>query len=173
MIIWVIPHSLKDTTISAIMDEIAKGDANLSHLAIQGNYRAAAAHDMGNAYSRNLAQRKIFLSKLAKKATGGNQTAESLTAELPEFSEKNQGGDKSLNAEILGKPADWALAVLKQRGPSRRPQKRPQEVKGVFRGSCRTKWAVGSGQLESQDINPPRGKDWRRRRDSFNEAWRR
>ena len=87
----VIPHSLKVTTISAIMEEIATGNANLAHLAIQGNYREAAPHDMAQVYSRNLARRRIFVSKLAQNASGGNQTSESLTTDIPEFPEKNQG----------------------------------------------------------------------------------
>ena len=96
------PHSLKVSTISAIMEEIAKGNANLPHLAMQGNYRAATAHDMGKAYSRNSAQRQNFVSKLAQKAPRENPTAESLTTGPPELPGGNQGGDKSLNAEILG-----------------------------------------------------------------------
>ena len=87
------PHSLKVTTISAIMEEIVKGSANLPHLAIQGNCRAAAAQNMGKVYSRNLAQRGIFVSKLAPKAPKANQTTESSTTDIPEFSEKNQGGE--------------------------------------------------------------------------------
>ena len=85
------PHSLKVTTISAIMEEIVKGSANLPHLAIQGNCRAAAAQNMGKVYSRNLAQRGIFASKFAREASWENQTTEPLTTELPEFSEKTQG----------------------------------------------------------------------------------
>ena len=62
------PHSLKVTTISTLMDEIDKGNENLSHLATQGNYRAAAVQDMGEVYSRNLAQHQISVSELARKA---------------------------------------------------------------------------------------------------------
>ena len=63
------PHSLKVTTISAIMGEIFKGKANLAQLAVQGNYRAATAQDMGKVYSRNSAQQQqqqIFVSKFAQ-----------------------------------------------------------------------------------------------------------
>ena len=85
------PNSLKVTTISTIMEEIAKRNANLSHLAIQGNYRAVAAHDMGKVYSLNLAHRQIFVSNSAQKASEADQSAESLPTDLPEFSEKTQG----------------------------------------------------------------------------------
>ena len=97
------PHSLKVTTIPTLMEAIAKGKENLSHLATKCNYRAVTAHDMGKVYSRNPAQRKIFVSKSALKASEENQAAETLITDLPEFSGKTQGGNKSLNAEILGK----------------------------------------------------------------------
>ena len=41
------PHSLKVTTIAAVMGEIVKGKSNLAQLAARGNYRAATAQDMG------------------------------------------------------------------------------------------------------------------------------
>ena len=53
-------HSLKVTTISALVAEMAKSQANLLHLAIQGNYSARAAHDLDAAYSRNISQRQLF-----------------------------------------------------------------------------------------------------------------
>ena len=45
------------------MTEVFKGQSNLSQLEIRGNYRAVAAHDMANEYSRNLANRQIFASR--------------------------------------------------------------------------------------------------------------
>ena len=45
------PHSLKVTTISALMGGIAKGKENIAQLAAQGNYRAFSAQDMGKVYS--------------------------------------------------------------------------------------------------------------------------
>ena len=60
------PHSLKVTTIDVLMVGIAKGKANLSQLAFQGNYRAFNAQDMGNVYSRNFAQRQISAPKFAR-----------------------------------------------------------------------------------------------------------
>ena len=66
-------HSLKVTTISAIMGEISKGNANLAQLAVQGNYRAGAAQDMEKVYSRNLAQRQIFVAICAQKSAPGKQ----------------------------------------------------------------------------------------------------
>ena len=61
------PHSLKVTTIDVLMVGIAKGKANLSQLAFQGNYREVDAQDMGNVYSRNLAQQQISVAKFAQK----------------------------------------------------------------------------------------------------------
>ena len=60
------PHSLNVTTIPTLMTEVVKGNANLPQLAIRGNYRACAAHDMAKAYSRNLAHRGIFVARLAQ-----------------------------------------------------------------------------------------------------------
>ena len=96
------PHSLKVTTISTLMTEIAKGNANLSQLAIQGNYRGVTAHDMANVYSRNSAHRQIFVSRLPQKAFKENRNAESLTTDPPEISEENKIGKKDPNAEIIG-----------------------------------------------------------------------
>ena len=60
-------RSLKVATISASMTEVAKGRANLSQLAIQGNYREVAARDMAKVYSRNSARRPIFAAHFARK----------------------------------------------------------------------------------------------------------
>ena len=60
------PHIIKVETISTLMTEGAKGDANLSQLAIQGNYMAVAAQDADMVYPRNLAQRQIFVTKFAQ-----------------------------------------------------------------------------------------------------------
>ena len=98
----VMPHSLKVTTISAIMSEIAKGNANLSQLAIQGNCSAVAAQDMGNVYSRNLAQHQIFVSNLDLNAHGGNKTAESLTSDLPGIPGENQSGENPRTLKSQG-----------------------------------------------------------------------
>ena len=61
------PHSLKVTTIDVLMAGISKGKENLAQLVVQGNYSAVAAQEMGKVYSRNLAQRQIFVSKFAQK----------------------------------------------------------------------------------------------------------
>ena len=110
------PHSLKVPTISAIMGEIAKGNANLAQLAVQGNYRAAAAQDMGNAHSRNLAQQQIFVSRFDQNTFEGNTNAEGSPNDLPKFSEKVQWVGSSLNQEVSGKrPTDRDLSILRQR----------------------------------------------------------
>ena len=41
------PHSLKVTTISALMGEIVKGKGDLAQLSARGNYRADTAKEMG------------------------------------------------------------------------------------------------------------------------------
>ena len=65
------PHSLKVTTSSTLMTEVAKGQANLSQLAIQGNYRSATSQDMAKVYSRDMGQTQIAVSKFEKKKPGG------------------------------------------------------------------------------------------------------
>ena len=85
------PHSLKVTTISALMGGIAKGKANLAQLASQGNYREVTAQDMGKVYSRNLAQKQLFGSKFAQKSFSENQNAEGRKIDIPDFAEKSQG----------------------------------------------------------------------------------
>ena len=62
------PHSLKVAEISALMTGVAEGQANLSQLAIRGNYRAFAAQDMDKVYSRNIAHRKLAVSDFAQSA---------------------------------------------------------------------------------------------------------
>ena len=57
------PHSLKVTTISALMAAVVKGYADISQIDIRGIYRAAAARDMATIYSRNVAQNRLFASK--------------------------------------------------------------------------------------------------------------
>ena len=61
------PHSLKVTTISSLMGEIVKGKGNLAQLLAQGNYRAAAAQEMGKIYSRNIAKQQLLSQNTHKK----------------------------------------------------------------------------------------------------------
>ena len=74
------------------MTEVFKGQSNLSQLEIRGNYRAVAAHDMAKVYSRNLAHRENFGSRLAHKASKENRNAESITTDPPGISEEAQAG---------------------------------------------------------------------------------
>ena len=83
------PHSLKVTTISTFLTEIAKGIANLPQLAIQGNYRAVAAQDMAKVYSRNLANRQIFVSRVAQRDFKENRNVDSRTTDPPGISAKS------------------------------------------------------------------------------------
>ena len=72
------PRNLKVTTISTLMTEVIKGHANLSHLAIQGNYREVTAQNVNKVYPRNLAHRQISASRFAQKAVRVNRGAESI-----------------------------------------------------------------------------------------------
>ena len=62
------PRSLKDTTISALMMAVARGQANLSQVAIRGDYKAVAAQDMAKVYPRNIEQRKLSVPNFAQSA---------------------------------------------------------------------------------------------------------
>ena len=72
------PHSLKVATISALMADVAKGQANLSQLASQWNYMDVAAQDMDKAYSRNIAHRRLPASNFAQKYFQGNTSIGSI-----------------------------------------------------------------------------------------------
>ena len=87
------PHSLKVTTISTLMTEIAKGNAKFPRLTIRRNYRAIAAQDAANVYSRNLPHREIFVSRSAQGPFKENRNAEPLTTDPPEISDGNQIGE--------------------------------------------------------------------------------
>ena len=83
------------------MGEIAKGNANSDQLAARGNYRAATAQDMGEVYSRILAQQQqIFLSRFAQKTFNENPNAECSPNDLPGFSENVQGAGSTLIQEV-------------------------------------------------------------------------
>ena len=58
------PNILKVTAIPALT-EVAKGQPNLSKLAIRGNYRDVAAQIMDTVYSRNIAHQKLSVSDFA------------------------------------------------------------------------------------------------------------
>ena len=120
------PRILKVTTVSDLMDEIAKGKESLSQLATQGNYRAATAQDMGKVYSRNFAQERFFSRNWPRKRSKKNQSAEFLVTDKPEFPGKTQGGHKYLKAEILGGAGRLGARGLKATGTARRSQKRSQ-----------------------------------------------
>ena len=101
------PRSLKVTTISALTGEIVTGKANLAQLAAQWNYRAVDDQDMRNGYSRNLAHQQLFVSNFAQKSFIGNQNADGLNANVPDFAGKSHGDSASLNIEVHGRNP-WA-----------------------------------------------------------------
>ena len=51
-------RSLEATTIPALMEDVAKWQCNLAHLAHQVNFRGAAPIAKANFYSRNIAHRE-------------------------------------------------------------------------------------------------------------------
>ena len=54
------PHSLKVAAISAIMEEVAKGNANFHRCAIMGSCRSTAARDMaGNLFAKRRASTSL------------------------------------------------------------------------------------------------------------------
>ena len=89
------PHSLNVTTISTLTTEVIKGNANLSQLAIQGNYRAVTAMGMEKVYSRNLAHWEIFAARFARGDFQGNRNVESIATDPPEISSECQAGEIS------------------------------------------------------------------------------
>ena len=60
------PRWLKATTISALMDAVVKEYANLSQLAIRGNYSAVAAQGVAQIYSRNVAHHRLSVSNFGQ-----------------------------------------------------------------------------------------------------------
>ena len=108
------PRSLKFATISTLTGEVTRGRENLSRLAIRCNYRAFAAQDADKVYSRNSAQRQIFVPKFAQKEFRGNKAAESISDDPSVFSEECLLGETPPGAEFQGrKPADWERSMLK------------------------------------------------------------
>ena len=97
------------------MAEVAKGKEGLSQLAIHGNYRAATAQDMVKVYSANLSHREIFVLTFAQNAFQENKSAESIEDAASVFSVGQPPGKTPLGTEFQGlKPADWAMAILKE-----------------------------------------------------------
>ena len=81
------PRSLRVTTISALTTEVAKGQENLSQLAIRGNYRVVADQDMARAYPRNIAQRQLSASGFSTRAFQNDTSIETIIEGPLVFSE--------------------------------------------------------------------------------------
>ena len=138
---------------------VADGQANLSQLAARGNYRAATTQDMGNVYSRNSAQRQIPASKFAQKNPNGYKDAESVTNDLPGFSEIGQGGGTSINTEVLGeKPIDWELSCLGKREQLDVLKKDRKMLRGACVENVAQGGQNGNGLIVSQEPIAPYGK---------------
>ena len=110
------PRSLKVATISALMTEAAKGQANLPKLAIQGNYRAVAAQDMAKVYSRNIAH-QLFVPDLEQFAFRRAAISDSITEDPSVYLENRQeSGMSSFETEpMVLNPAGCAIIVLAKR----------------------------------------------------------
>ena len=94
-----------------------KGRANLSRLSIQGDYRAVAAREMDNFYSRNIAQAANFCLEIRTYRASWQKSAESIAEDRSAFSEEQFPGESSLDTEFqVLKPADWALNILQKMG---------------------------------------------------------
>ena len=76
-----------------------------------------AARDMAKVYSRNIAQKQLFVSNFAQRAFRENTSIESTVAGAPAFSAGQGPGETSLEIELRGpKPDEWALNILKKTG---------------------------------------------------------
>ena len=134
--------------------------ANLAQLAAQGNYRAATAQDMEKVYSRNLAQQQIPVSKLAQKSFSENTNADGLPNDIPEFSEKVQGGGDTINLEVHGeKPLGWDLSILQKREQLDVP-KRAENYYAMHSWKCRAggptrEWYSSESRIENPSSNSP------------------
>ena len=96
------------------MTEVARGQAQLSKLASQGNYRAPNAQDTAQVYSRNSARRQIFVSQLAQKDFKENKDAESIAEGPSVFPDECLLDKTHPAAELHGlKPVDWPIDLLK------------------------------------------------------------
>ena len=96
------------------MAEVARGHANFSLLALQGNYRAATAQDMAKSYSMYLTQRRIFVSSFAQKAFRNNASSWPLKDGPPVFTgdtNRNETGAFEIDPQGM-KPHDWAAKIL-------------------------------------------------------------
>ena len=67
------PRSLNVTMISALIPEVITGNANSAQIAIQGNYRDIATHDMTEIYPRGVAHQRLSASNFAQSAFLGDK----------------------------------------------------------------------------------------------------
>ena len=108
------PSRLKAETISALMTAVAKGHANSTQLATQGNYRGAPAHYAAKIYSRNIAHRQITASNFPTNASQVDKSPESSENDPPVFSENTRRCDDEVTESEFNRlnPYDWASKLL-------------------------------------------------------------
>ena len=122
------PRSLEVATISALKAAVVKRNSNLSLLAFRGNYRAAAAQDIGK-YPRNVPSREIFCSGCAQSDFYGNIGIAEVEKGLPIFSDSAEasGGDISNSQFSSATASDGEIEALKLRERERRGEERERE----------------------------------------------
>ena len=113
------PHSLEVPTISALMTEVVKGNANLSQIAIHGKYRDVTAQDMAISHPRNAAQQHLFVCNFAQSAFLGNMAPRDSARAHPVFLETADGDmrDDIFSSHCKGHmAAECAVKHLNVRG---------------------------------------------------------
>ena len=123
------PHSLKVATIHPLKVEVVKGHANLSQLATRGNYRACAAQNTAEIYSRNVAQQQISVSDFAQNAFQVDKSQGSIGDVPPVFSGNTpQCEVEAPESEFEGANRyDWDIKLL----GARKMQISGKEAKGI------------------------------------------
>ena len=113
---------------------------------------------MGKVYSRNLAQRRIFVSKFAHGISDENENAYPSQSTYRNFRKQVRGG-ASLGKEVQGKqPSDWALSFLEEREQLDVPKKGRSISRGSFLGKTVPVGQSESGPLVSQESRMIPGK---------------
>ena len=94
------PHSLKVTTISALMTKVARWNADSPKLATRRNHWYVTANDVAIIYSRNVAQ-KLFVSNLAHTAFMGIKALRDMESCRSVFLETDGGSEVGICAPPL------------------------------------------------------------------------
>ena len=117
------PISLKLTKITALMTEVAKGQANSPQLETQWDYRGVAAHGMANVYSRNIAHRKLPLADFSQSSFKQNTSLESAERARRSF----RGTQQKRNGVLLYRVPGYYTASMGVKNSSERGKGRSLE----------------------------------------------